>query len=178
MWQFGSGDTSTEQNPVYTYKNKGKYSVSLIAHLPDKTSKKATKKDYIDVQGCPLVSSLDNTVQIEILRMARNTVLKNLSGILLTSIYYRNLAEVDAILERNPDLRATLKHLVAENFGVAQQYIIKGKATMHISALGEAIDFLKAVREEGSLQLQIDIDMVLAGIERGYLMYDMGIVVE
>ncbi len=31
LWNFGNGDSSTEQNPVYTYPNAGQYTVEMIA---------------------------------------------------------------------------------------------------------------------------------------------------
>lgn len=50
-WDFGDGNTSTEQNPVHTYTVPGTYTVSLTASNPY-SSDTETKIDYITVQRC------------------------------------------------------------------------------------------------------------------------------
>lgn len=50
-WDFGDGTTSTEQNPVHTYTNEGRYTVSLITNGDAKA--KAVKNDYIRVAKGP-----------------------------------------------------------------------------------------------------------------------------
>ena len=48
LWNFGNGDTSLEQNPIITYQDTGKYSVSL--QIKDNAdSSEITKTDYINV---------------------------------------------------------------------------------------------------------------------------------
>jgi PKD repeat protein len=49
-WDFGDGNTSTEQNPVHTYESTGNYSVTLNASNAYGTST-LTKPDYIRVTG-------------------------------------------------------------------------------------------------------------------------------
>jgi len=49
LWDFGDGDTSTEQNPLHTYVNHGLYSVSLtVTNVFDSTGT-IVKTDYINV---------------------------------------------------------------------------------------------------------------------------------
>jgi beta propeller repeat protein len=54
-WSFGDGKTSTVQNPTHKYSKVGRYTVSLTA-TNDKSSKTATKKDYIKVVTKPVAS--------------------------------------------------------------------------------------------------------------------------
>lgn len=48
LWDFGDGNTSTEQNPTNTYINAGSYTVTLTVSNSDGT-KTTTKADYITV---------------------------------------------------------------------------------------------------------------------------------
>lgn len=51
LWNFGDGSTSTEQNPVHTFTEEGRYTVSLTTNGDDKG--KAVKNDYIRVAKGP-----------------------------------------------------------------------------------------------------------------------------
>ena len=48
LWDFGDGQTSTQQNPSHTYQNFGNYAVSLTVKSQD-SSDAETKQDYITV---------------------------------------------------------------------------------------------------------------------------------
>ena len=50
QWDFGDGNTSTQQNPSYTYNDDGNYTVSLIVSNNDGSDTK-TKTNYINVDG-------------------------------------------------------------------------------------------------------------------------------
>jgi PKD repeat protein len=47
-WSFGDGNTSTQQNPEYTYSKAGRYTVSLVVRN-SAGSNTATKSSYINV---------------------------------------------------------------------------------------------------------------------------------
>ncbi len=52
LWDFGDGDTSTDQNPTHSYDTSGVYTVSLTATRTDalsETTKTETKTGYIEV---------------------------------------------------------------------------------------------------------------------------------
>jgi PKD repeat protein len=49
LWDFGDGQTSTEQNPSHTYQLAGDYTVSLTTDGPEGTDTE-TKTDFIQVQ--------------------------------------------------------------------------------------------------------------------------------
>jgi len=48
-WDFGDGNTSTEQNPTHVYAEAGLYTVSLTVYEADGDSDTETKVDYINV---------------------------------------------------------------------------------------------------------------------------------
>jgi PKD repeat protein len=48
-WDFGDGDTSTEQNPSHVYATEGSYTVSLTVYEADGNSDTKAKVDYIIV---------------------------------------------------------------------------------------------------------------------------------
>lgn len=52
LWDFGDGNTSTEQNPVHIYESEGTYSVSLMAGN-ENGNKTLVKTDYIYVDWNP-----------------------------------------------------------------------------------------------------------------------------
>lgn len=49
LWDFGDGNTSTDQNPSHTYATAGDYTVSLTVTDGDTQSDTETKTDYIHV---------------------------------------------------------------------------------------------------------------------------------
>jgi PKD repeat protein len=53
-WNFGDGNSSSEQNPLYTYNHAGSYSVTLNVSQADGDSVSATQEDYITVSVVPL----------------------------------------------------------------------------------------------------------------------------
>ncbi|PAJ72523.1 hypothetical protein CJF42_20745 [Pseudoalteromonas sp. NBT06-2] len=50
LWSFGDGNTSTEQNPVYTYESAGTYAVSLT--VTDDDSAQSTVSAQVQVVDC------------------------------------------------------------------------------------------------------------------------------
>jgi gliding motility-associated-like protein len=58
VWDFGDGNTSTQQNPSHTYTTTGNYTVSLTISLPGGCSNTLTIPQYIQVQ--PVVINLTN----------------------------------------------------------------------------------------------------------------------
>lgn len=49
FWNFGDGETSTEQNPSHTYKSKGTYTAELT--VTGENGKTSSKKETIDFDG-------------------------------------------------------------------------------------------------------------------------------
>ena len=53
LWQFGDGDTSTEQDPVHTYTTPGTYTVNLTV-TNECGCDSASKQEFITAEPCPL----------------------------------------------------------------------------------------------------------------------------
>jgi PKD repeat protein len=49
LWNFGDGNTSTNQNPLHTYVSQGTYDVTLTVTNEDGIDDSITKTNYIDV---------------------------------------------------------------------------------------------------------------------------------
>jgi|GEM_PF-1310980 len=179
LWDFGDGSTSGELNPTHLYTKWGNYAVILTAYSTDGTSKQAVKPNYVLVSSsCPFLSSLDNPQDIHTLRIFRDSMLNNISGIILTSFYYKNHTEISKIIADNPELQNRLQELVAEHIGIVQDFITGRQATISRSAVNDAVGFLYELQKEGSLKLQNDIYLIIMGIEDGYLLKGMGMKVE
>ena len=157
LWMFGDGGTSTDQNPEYTYKKAGSFTVWLTVSFADGTSKSEEKSDYIKVTRCPVASSLANPDDISALRMMREKMLFNVSGIMLLSIYYRNAAEIEAIFEEHPEFRVRLANLAVENRGMAQSMVAGEAAAISESAAEDMVKFLSDLKECGSPRLGYDV---------------------
>ncbi len=63
LWDFGDGNTSTEQNPTHVYTSGGTYSVSLTA-INEYGSKTKTKTDYITIVGTTVTDYDNNTYKV------------------------------------------------------------------------------------------------------------------
>jgi PKD repeat protein len=179
QWTFGDGDASTEKNPSHVYNKRGTYSVILT--VIGTSSKTATKirENYITVKSrCAIVTSLDNSSQIEALRTIRDANLSDLSGALLTAIYYRNLAEISALFEDDPELRSRFRELVNGNSDVLENVLQGHQTNVSPAAVADVIVYLEELKLKGSITLQQNIDFVILGIRSGLLLNGLGIAVQ
>lgn len=60
-WEFGDKTTSTEQNPLHTYSEKGTYSVTLTVMNSDGAKDSATITDYITVKESSITADFTAT---------------------------------------------------------------------------------------------------------------------
>ena len=58
LWDFGDGNTSSEQNPLYTFEQSGMFSVTLTLGEESGTLATILHKDYITVNSVPAVNVL------------------------------------------------------------------------------------------------------------------------
>jgi PKD repeat protein len=179
QWTFGDGGASTEKNPSHIYQKRGTYSVILTVIGTNGKIATKTRENYISVKSrCAIVNSLDNSSQIEALRAARDASLNDLSGIVLTSIYYRNSSEVSAVFEENPALRNRFRQMVTDNNAVVENLLQGQPANVSSAAVGDVIGYLEDLKAESSIMLQYDIDFVIMGIRSGLLLDGLGITVQ
>jgi PKD repeat protein len=179
LWYFGDGQESGQKDPVHIYKKKGTYSVILKVFGRNDTQDSKAKDSYIKVKSrCIFIQSLDNNEAIDTIRLLRNILFNNSDGTYLASMYYRNAEEISAILEQNPALQEKFRDLVRGNLAVAEAWINAGEVTVSAKELDEVITYLHEVQAKGSLMLQMDIDIIVMGIERGYLLQGLGIKVD
>ena len=181
QWTFGDGGASTEKNPSHIYKKRGTYTVILTVVGGDNNSKTAskTRENYITVKSkCAIAASLANRQQIKALRTVRDTNLSDLSGALVTAIYYRNITEISALFDEHPELRDRFKSLVNEHSDILENLLQGQAATVSPAAIADAIGYLEALKAEGSIMFQYNIDFIILGIENGFLLNGLGITIE
>jgi len=58
FWDFGDGNTSTQQNPAHTYTTPGSYDVTLSITLPGGCANSITKTQFIKIR--PITDSISN----------------------------------------------------------------------------------------------------------------------
>lgn len=56
LWDFGNGNTSTQQNPIHLYTSPGTYTVTLTASYAGSCQAEEVKTDYVTIGGIPFVS--------------------------------------------------------------------------------------------------------------------------
>ena len=180
-WNFGDGGVSIEKNPSHVYQKRGTYSVILTVTGGINNSKTAQKmrENYITVKSrCAIIASVDSRSQIETLRAARDASLEDLPVMYLTSLYYQDTAEISALLDEKPVLRARLKELVSDNIGVVEALVQGSPATLSAEKLAGMLDYLEEIKAGGSIKLQNDIDFVIVCVRSGLLLKGMGITIE
>lgn len=56
LWDFGDGNTSTQQNPTHLYTTPGTFSVTLTASYAGSCQDTESKQDFITIGGIPFVA--------------------------------------------------------------------------------------------------------------------------
>ncbi len=117
LWDFGDGETSTDQNPKHTYDQAGEYTVKLTIQATEGADLEI-KNAYIYVtekEPCPSEKLLETQDKkngknearkgLDLLRAFRDSVLAGSeSGQRLISLYYHHSQEMNAIMAGNPSL--------------------------------------------------------------------------
>jgi PKD repeat protein len=179
QWTFGDGGASTEKNPSHIYQKRGTYSVILTVIGTNGKTETKIRENYISVKSrCAIVSSLDSSSQIEALRTIRDANLSELSGALLTAIYYRNLAEISTLFDEYPEQRVRFRELINGNSDVLENVLQGHPASVSFAAVADIIVYLEELKLKGSITLQQNIDFVILGIRNGLLLNGLGIAVQ
>jgi PKD repeat protein len=177
-WTLGDGGTSTEQNPVYAYKKPGTYGVALQVTDANGNTKTAAKPEYIKVTRCPVQNALDNQGDVLALRMLRESLLKNISGMMAVAIYYRNAEEIYILFEEYPEMQEQLNNMVIENRAIVQDIISGRETAIPSKVMGEVLGLLNEIKEHASPRLQSDLDVVRTDIRDGWLLNASRLIVE
>ena len=178
-WNFGDGNTDTDESPTHIYDKMGVYGITLTAFGTDGSSVSEFKPAFVSVTpACPFLNTLDSQEDIGVLRTLRNSVLDNLFGLILTCIYYQNADEIASILNENPGLQHDLRDLVGENINVAGDLINGKGASVSKDSVNDVIEFLNELKREGSPRLKNDIRIVIDAIRAGYFLYGLGVKVK
>jgi hypothetical protein len=186
LWDFGDKVTSTERNPSHTYLSEGTYTVSLRVEGDGKADDEV-KSGYITVKYnspttttvpafCPFNSYVGNYEDKETIRMFRDNISNTPSGLLLISLYYKNISEISQILINNYELRNCFQQLVIDKTWIAKQLVIGQKAVISRDMVNEFIDFLNKIKKHGSPSLQSDIDLVASILDNDSLQKEVGII--
>ncbi len=184
LWDFGDGDKSTEVNPAHTYYLSGSrlldsyYNVSLTAYGSDGSTHEIAKSDYIIVRSklrCFAALVCDTQEDLQMLRMLRDVFLDNVFGVVVTSLYYQNAAEIAEILDNNPVLKHDLRSIILENRDGIAALITGGSTVVSTQDVARVVSFLDELSEQGSPRLKADITFITASLEQGYLLEGLGI---
>jgi hypothetical protein len=177
-WKFGDGQSSQEKNPEHVYTKMGLYGVILTAFGSDGSSKSVAKSNYVfALPGCPFIFSMQNQKDIETLRVVRDSLLDDIFGLFLVTLYYRNAHEVTDILTTNPDLQEKLQALINNNIGLIESMAKREKITISQEEVDAIIAFLMEIRNEGSFRLKADTAFLIASLRRSFLLNGLGIFV-
>ncbi len=134
-WDFGDGETSTDQGPTHIYKDTGTYTVSITITGPGGTDTE-TKTDYITVTGNRWVGAyktlFSDRSDLRLLRRYRDQFLtKTFRGRLFTNLLYRNSEEALQILLDNPYLMKKARHLIKTNRNAVIAALKGNKGTIY-----------------------------------------------
>lgn len=178
-WRFGDGTESTEAHPRHIYKKKGAYDVMLTVRRDDGSTATETKEKYLTVRGfCPLSASLSNDAEIDVFYKVRDRLLPSPTGIMLITWYYRHAFELVQLLEEYPHLQKQLREIVTNNLGVIEEWVVSGQAVVPTAQVDEVMQLLISIKAQSSQRLCNDIDMLIAGLNDGYVLQEFHIQVE
>jgi hypothetical protein len=115
---------------------------------------------------------------VQPLRSLRDVHLESAFGATIATMYYRNMVEIGDILQNSPALRLRFNRLVRASMPVAGLLLRQGTATIAADDTAAIYDFLNDMKDAAGVQLQMDIDFILRGMESGWLLEWMGIEIE
>ncbi len=124
---------------------------------------------------CPVSRTVSEDEQIKLLRKLRDNWLNNTAAANLVLIYYSNDLELSQILSKNISLRQKFKTEIKDNINIVKELLLKGRVTVDQKKIIQLTDFLNELKLRGSPKLKADIDFVIRGIQKGYLLKSTGI---
>ena len=184
-WDFdGDGNAdSQEQHPVYTYKKRGAYTVSLIVtESGGLEEKRKVKVDYITVtkKACPAALALKGkTGELKVIRSFRDKILtKSVAGREYIELYRKYAPEISSLIIDN-------KGIFMNTAGILQKYsprlqsLAEGnKISLYRKERQEIISLLDRFKQKAGPELQNVIEKIKDDFNDGRKMDEVGIIVE
>lgn len=127
---------------------------------------------------CPFRRSSASEAAVQPLRSLRDSQLDTAFGAVIASMYYQNMDEITGILQDSRALRSRFNRLTRTNMPAVRELMTQGTATIEADDLLEMHEFLTDLQGRAGLQLRMDIDFILRGLESGWLLQWLGITVE
>jgi gliding motility-associated-like protein len=76
LWNFGDGNSSTSQNPIYAYSTSGTYPIKLVIKAPGGCADSLTKTSYITINSTPVSNfSLSTTCVLTNVNFINNSTI-------------------------------------------------------------------------------------------------------
>ncbi|MBN2108844.1 MAG: hypothetical protein JW832_15565 [Deltaproteobacteria bacterium] len=127
---------------------------------------------------CPFRRSAATDAGVQTLRDLRDSQLETAFGAVIASMYYQNMDEIGDILQDSRALRNRFNRLTKTNMPAVRELMTQGTATIEADDLLEMHEFLTDLQGRAGMQLRMDIDFILRGMESGWLLQWLGITVE
>jgi hypothetical protein len=132
------------------------------------TGQEAGQTSLEDSDTCPLTAAVDDQEQLNTLRSFRDNVLsKNIVGQIFTYLFYRNAAELTAILSLRDDFSERVRVMVDEYSSVIGEVANGGTTCLAKSDRENIMQLLRDIQGLGSSQLKADIDLVMEEMASG-----------
>jgi|GEM_PF-765534 len=118
------------------------------------------------------------SAKVASLRQLRDDRLATALGALIATMYYQNVGEISDILESDAGLRSRFGRIVMGALPDVKALVSTGSGSISSDKLFEMHEFLTDLQDKAGPKLQMDIDLILRGIESGWLTALLGVIVE
>jgi len=164
-WQPMSSGTTLRLFSIWGSSQESIYAVGdggLVLHYTDNSTD--------DNATCPFKVAVSNEEDLRLLRAARDSFAKTLTGRLLVYLFYAAAPETARIVQRNPALRNKIAELVAQNRPVLQALAEGNSGRISRNALMDISAFLKELPAGSSRKLALVLAAAGHGFEHGWLL--------
>lgn len=180
LWDFGDGTTGQGLNPVHTYSNPGRYSVSLSVD-----GQVSAKADFITTlsesltQRSPAAVLLGNNLaQLAVLQTFRDGVLRDtLFGLGVSELYQKYSLELVSILLADDALRTEAAALVLDLLPGFQAVVDGGTMTITQAQLDKIRVVVGKIADQAGPELQAFLIQALSELANGQSFVGIGIAV-
>jgi len=166
----------------YTYDDMGRltkadYGTTAITYSYDSAGNILEVITGPDL-GCPLSLALEKQEHINRLRNFKDRRLSTAAQKDLVSLYYRHAMEVSLILLAHPPLKERVQECVVNNLTIFDKLTLEETVWLDQEMVDEARALLSDLEKAGSPTLRDDMRYLIQGLEKGFLLDELGIRVE